>query len=81
MSSAAALYKRSQTGRGERIETSLLEAQVAALVNIGQNYLSAGTEGTRWGTAHASIVPYQAFAAEVHLPRCLCRLRLNAKLH
>lgn len=35
--------------------------QVASLINMGSNYLNAGVEGRRWGTAHASIVPYQAF--------------------
>eukprot|EP00164_Ancoracysta_twista_P003474 GFYU01004635.1.p1 GENE.GFYU01004635.1~~GFYU01004635.1.p1 ORF type:complete len:461 (+),score=81.43 GFYU01004635.1:71-1453(+) len=57
----AALLARGKTGRGQKIDASLLEAQVAALVNIGHNYLLAGQEGFRTGTAHASIVPYQAF--------------------
>jgi succinate--hydroxymethylglutarate CoA-transferase len=30
-------------------------------VNIGGNYLNSGRDGRRWGTAHESIVPYQAF--------------------
>jgi succinate--hydroxymethylglutarate CoA-transferase len=30
-------------------------------VNIASNYLIAGQEGSRHGTAHPSIVPYQAF--------------------
>lgn len=58
----AALFKRERTGKGQHLDTSLLEVQVASLANIGQNYLSVGLEGKRWGTAHASIVPYQAFA-------------------
>jgi succinate--hydroxymethylglutarate CoA-transferase len=32
-------------------------------IKIGQNYLITGKDGRRWGTAHESIVPYQAFAA------------------
>lgn len=59
---AAALYAREKTGRGQRIDVSLLETQVAVLVNIAANYIMAGREGKRWGTAHESIVPYQAFA-------------------
>eukprot|EP00462_Mataza_sp_D1_P009488 CAMPEP_0175166512 /NCGR_PEP_ID=MMETSP0087-20121206/27750_1 /TAXON_ID=136419 /ORGANISM="Unknown Unknown, Strain D1" /LENGTH=377 /DNA_ID=CAMNT_0016456143 /DNA_START=90 /DNA_END=1223 /DNA_ORIENTATION=- len=57
----AALISRERTGQGQKIDTSLLEVQVAALANIGQNYLLTGLEGKRWGTAHPSIVPYQSF--------------------
>lgn len=31
------------------------------MVNLASNYLNAGNEAKRWGTAHESIVPYQAF--------------------
>jgi succinate---hydroxymethylglutarate CoA-transferase len=37
-------------------------SQIASLANIAQNYLTAGSEGKRWGTEHASIVPYQMFS-------------------
>ena len=57
----AALLWRERSGRGQQIDCSLLDAQVAALANIASNYLVAGQEATRWGTAHASIVPYQVF--------------------
>ncbi|MBM3789701.1 MAG: CoA transferase [Acidobacteria bacterium] len=57
----AALYQRDKTGRGQKIDLSLLETQVASLANIASNYLVAGREARRWGTAHESIVPYQAF--------------------
>ena len=60
----AALFQRERTGRGQKIDLSLLEAQVACLVNIGSNYLVAGKKARRWGTAHESIVPYQAFEAK-----------------
>jgi crotonobetainyl-CoA:carnitine CoA-transferase CaiB-like acyl-CoA transferase len=60
----AALYQREKTGLGQRIDLSLLETQVAALANIASNYLVAGQEARRWGTAHESIVPYQAFKAK-----------------
>ena len=36
--------------------------QVASLANVGSNYLVAGQEAHRFGTAHPSIVPYQSFA-------------------
>ena len=35
--------------------------QVSALVNLGSNYLNGQQEANRWGTEHASIVPYQTF--------------------
>lgn len=35
--------------------------QIASLVNLGSNYLITGKEPRRLGTAHESIVPYQAF--------------------
>ena len=60
----AALFHRAQTGRGQRIDTSLFETQLGALANVGSAALIAGVEPKRWGTAHASIVPYQAFDAK-----------------
>nr|CAH7727168.1 unnamed protein product [Callosobruchus chinensis] len=57
----AALLQRSRTGKGQKIDCNLLSTQVASLINIGSNYLNAGKEATRWGTAHESIVPYEAF--------------------
>lgn len=49
----AALLARTRTGRGQRVEANLLESQVAALANIGQNYLLSGEDkARRWGTAH-----------------------------
>jgi crotonobetainyl-CoA:carnitine CoA-transferase CaiB-like acyl-CoA transferase len=65
---AAALYAREKSGRGQRVETSLMEAEVASLVNAGSNYLVSGKVPGRWGNAHPNIVPYQSFAtADGHL--------------
>lgn len=57
----AALYAREKTGVGQRIDTSLLEAEVACLINVGSNYLVGGKIPARWGNAHPNIVPYQHF--------------------
>jgi crotonobetainyl-CoA:carnitine CoA-transferase CaiB-like acyl-CoA transferase len=57
----AALFAREKIGVGQKIDTSLLEAEVASLINVGSNYLIAGTAAKRWGNAHPSIVPYQSF--------------------
>jgi formyl-CoA transferase len=57
----AALFAREKIGVGQRIDTSLLEAEVASLINVGSNYLIGGKIPTRWGNAHPNIVPYQSF--------------------
>jgi formyl-CoA transferase len=57
----AALFAREKIGVGQRIDTSLLEAEVASLINVGSNYLVGGRIPTRWGNAHPNIVPYQNF--------------------
>lgn len=57
----AALFARERHGIGQKIETSLLEAEVACLINTGSNYLLGGKIPGRWGNAHPSIVPYQSF--------------------
>ena len=57
----AALRHRDATGQGQQIDVSLLDSQVAWLINEGMNYLHTGKVPGPWGTAHATIVPYQAF--------------------
>jgi formyl-CoA transferase len=57
----AALFAREKIGVGQRIDTSLLEAEVASLINVGSNYLVGGKVPSRWGNAHPNIVPYQSF--------------------
>ncbi|CAH3155918.1 unnamed protein product [Porites evermanni] len=57
----AALIQRQRTGRGQKIDCSLLASQVAMLSHVATSYLNAGFETGRYGTAHHSIVPYQAF--------------------
>jgi crotonobetainyl-CoA:carnitine CoA-transferase CaiB-like acyl-CoA transferase len=57
----AALFARERLGVGQKIDTSLLEAAVACLINAGSNYLVEGKIPQRWGNAHPSIVPYQSF--------------------
>jgi len=58
----AALHERHASGRGQYIDLSLLDTQVAWLANQNLNYLVSGTSPQRRGTAHPNIVPYQAFA-------------------
>ncbi len=57
----AALFARERTGIGQRIDTSLLEAEVSCLIPYGSDYLASGKVPGRWGNAHPNIVPYQSF--------------------
>lgn len=59
----AALRHRDATGHGQQIDVSLFDTQLSWLANIGSNVLFTGEDAPRYGNAHASIVPYQAFAA------------------
>jgi crotonobetainyl-CoA:carnitine CoA-transferase CaiB-like acyl-CoA transferase len=59
----AALYRRSATGEGARIEVPLFESTLGWLANRGQEYLVSGEDTGLIGNAHPSIVPYQTFHA------------------
>jgi len=59
----AALKERDVSGRGQHIDLSLLDAQVAGLANQGQRYLISGEVARRRGNAHPDVVPYQVFAS------------------
>jgi len=58
----AALIEREKSGKGQKLDLSLYDASVSALVNIGSNYLMSERIPTRLGNEHANIVPYQTFA-------------------
>lgn len=60
----AALFNRSRTGHGQKVETSLLETQIACLTNVGSNYLVSGKLPKRHGNQHPNIVPYQPYNAK-----------------
>ena len=57
----AALHQRGQSGRGQYVETALLDVQVATLANQAASFLATGYNPHRHGNAHPSIVPYQTF--------------------
>ncbi|XP_053715131.1 succinate--hydroxymethylglutarate CoA-transferase isoform X2 [Synchiropus splendidus] len=60
----AALLQRHRSGGGGggvHIDCNLLSSQVSCLSHIAANFLNAGKEAQRWGSAHESIVPYQSF--------------------
>jgi crotonobetainyl-CoA:carnitine CoA-transferase CaiB-like acyl-CoA transferase len=57
----AALYDRMRTGRGQYIDTSLLEAGLALSVWEATQYFSGGGIPEPTGSAHRMGAPYQAF--------------------
>jgi crotonobetainyl-CoA:carnitine CoA-transferase CaiB-like acyl-CoA transferase len=59
----AALHLRERTGRGQWIDLSLFDTQLAVLANQAANYLIGGVAPRRMGNAHPNIVPYQVFEA------------------
>ncbi len=59
----AALRARERSGRGQRIEVSLFDTQLQALANVGSSVRFTDADAIRYGNGHASIVPYQSFAA------------------
>src|SRR5690606_14373710 len=60
----AALIEREQSGKGQKIDLSLYDSAVSALINIGSNYLMTSKIPERLGNEHANIVPYQTFITE-----------------
>lgn len=59
----AALTVREKTGKGQRIDTSILDGMVAWLSHQAGNFLATNTNPERLGSAHPTISPYQAFKA------------------
>jgi crotonobetainyl-CoA:carnitine CoA-transferase CaiB-like acyl-CoA transferase len=57
----AALFERVSTGRGQRVETSLLASLLGLLSVQGQRYLSLGEVPTPTGNNHSVISPYGVF--------------------
>ena len=60
---AGALFRRTQTGAGAHLDLALLDCQVSLLTYMAQYYWTDGRVPAPQGTAHASVVPYQALAA------------------
>ena len=57
----SALVDRATSGRGRRIDVSMLDCAAASLSYMAQNTLATGKSPERMGSRHPSIVPYQAF--------------------
>jgi crotonobetainyl-CoA:carnitine CoA-transferase CaiB-like acyl-CoA transferase len=57
----AALFERSRTGEGQKVEVALHDGLLSLLIYHAQGWLAGGARPVRLGNAHPSIVPYQTF--------------------
>ncbi|MCC6627979.1 MAG: CoA transferase [Chloroflexi bacterium] len=57
----SALYQRERTGQGQRIDTSMLGAEVALLTYFAGTYFATGQPPHREGNKHAIITPYATY--------------------
>lgn len=57
----AALVQRGVTGRGQRVEVSMIDAGTAFLSYAAQSWLADGRQPSALGSRHPNLAPYQAF--------------------
>lgn len=57
----ASLRARERSGRGQLVDSAMLDGQVSWLTYAGGIYFATGENPERLGNAHPTIVPYQAF--------------------
>jgi crotonobetainyl-CoA:carnitine CoA-transferase CaiB-like acyl-CoA transferase len=58
-----ALLHRARTGRGQRVDVSLLNGALLAHAARLSMFLATGDEPGRWGSGHPYMVPFQALPA------------------
>ncbi|MPZ23872.1 MAG: CoA transferase [Dehalococcoidia bacterium] len=56
-----ALRQRDLTGRGQQVDTSLLEAATSLMTYMASHHFITGDNPRRMGNAHPSIVPYDTY--------------------
>jgi len=59
-----ALYERKTTGKGMKVDVSMLDCQVAILENAIARYVATNEIPGRLGSRHPSIAPFAAFATK-----------------
>jgi formyl-CoA transferase len=57
-----ALQSRERSGKGQRVDLSLLESALSLMPNLTAGYLLAGVKPERLGNGHPNAVPYKVFA-------------------
>lgn len=61
---ASALFQRERDGRGQKVETSLMEGQISWLSYYLVGYFADGVVPKGMGSAHHSLTPYKAYEAQ-----------------
>ncbi|HEY5046755.1 MAG TPA: CoA transferase [Rhizomicrobium sp.] len=61
---ASALYERKSTGKGMKVDVSMLDCQVAILENAIARHVATGEIPGPLGSRHPSIAPFAAFATK-----------------
>ena len=59
----SALFSRLITGKGQYVDVSMMDGSISWMTYAAGNYFATGKNPERLGSAHPSIVPYQAFTA------------------
>ncbi|MCH6468611.1 CaiB/BaiF CoA transferase family protein [Sinomonas terrae] len=57
----AALHEKTRTGQGQWVDISLLDGSVSWLTYVASGFFASGETPRRYGSAHPTIAPYQAF--------------------
>jgi crotonobetainyl-CoA:carnitine CoA-transferase CaiB-like acyl-CoA transferase len=57
----AALFERTSSGKGQKLDISLFDSQISLLANVASNFLLSGNTPELLGNEHPNIVPYQPF--------------------
>ena len=60
---ALALFARERSGRGQQVDISMLDGVLSLLSYHASIYLTTGATSSRVGNRHATIAPYETFAA------------------
>jgi formyl-CoA transferase len=60
----AAIHARAHTGKGQKVDVSLVDSVVASLENAFTRYHDSGEIPERTGNAYASIAPYDSYKAK-----------------
>ena len=60
----SALLRRARTGRGERVDVSMLDCQVALLENPIARFAATGSVPGPLGSRHPSMAPFDVYAAQ-----------------
>jgi CoA:oxalate CoA-transferase len=62
----SALWTRMRTGKGQKVEVSMLDGQISFLSYLGVYYLLSGDVAGRQGSSHVSIPTYRTFTCGDH---------------